>query len=257
MGRTVADTALVLSALAGPHPDDPLSHLAAAHDVADPSLEAADLQGVRIAWGGDLGLFTAERAVLDTCRTALETAADMGAEVGDMHPDLTNAMHVFRVLRGLSYRDLGAQLGADAVTRLKATVRENIAHGQTLTVTDVLAAERERAQLHRAMTGFFAAFDLLALPTAQVVPFPVETEYPEEIEGVAMADYLDWMTTCCVITPTGCPAISIPAGFSPDGLPIGLQLVGPIGSDRRLLELAAALETALPHYRDVPPLTYR
>ncbi len=257
MGRSVADTALVLSALAGPDARDPLSHLAAARDVADPNLEAADLQGVRIAWGGDLGLFTAERAVLDACRAALGTAAAMGAEVSDTHPDLTNAMHVFRVLRGLSYRDLGIQLGADAVTLLKATVRENIAHGQTLTVDDVLTAERERAQLHVAMSDFFANFDLLALPTAQVVPFPTELEYPHEIEGVVMNDYLEWMTTCCVITPTGCPAISIPAGFSPDGLPIGLQLVGPIGSDRRLLELAAAFETALPHYHDVPPLTYR
>ena len=77
-----------------------------------------------------------------------------------------------------------------------------------------------------------------------MAPFPASWEFPTAINGVEMQDYLEWMTTCCVITPTGCPAISIPAGFTSDGLPVGLQLVAPFGQDRRLLEVAAAIESA-------------
>jgi amidase len=104
------------------------------------------------------------------------------------------------------------------------------------------------------MTKFFDEYDVLALPAAQVAPFPVETEFPMEIDGVAMADYLEWMTTCCAITPTGCPALSLPAGFTSAGLPVGLQLVAQVGNDRALLEVASALEAVNPQYQHVPVL---
>src|SRR5262249_22578710 len=92
------------------------------------------------------------------------------------------------------------------------------------------------------MRRFFESHDVLVLPTSQVPPFPADQEYPTEINGRPMATYLDWMRSAYVITVTGCPAISVPAGETAGGLPVGVQLVAPFGSDRRLLELAAAVE---------------
>ncbi len=251
MGRSVADTALVLSALAGPHPHDPLS---LGDDPATFSAPLPQVTTARLAYAGDLGMFRCEPQVLERC---LETASRITQAGGSLHhaqPDLTEAMMIFRTLRGLSYRDLGTRLG-DRVLETKQTVQENVAFGRTLGADEVIAAEVARANLYRTMARFFDDYDVLALPAAQVAPFPAEWEYPTSIDGVDMVDYLDWMTTCCVITATGGPAISIPAGFTNEGLPVGLQLVARPGADRQLLEIAAALES---HDRaNLPPLTYR
>ncbi|MEM7286699.1 MAG: amidase [Actinomycetota bacterium] len=240
MGRTVGDTALLLSALAGHHPADPIS----LRD--DPTVFSRPLPATtdaRIAWAGDLDLFTCEPEVLELCEAAARRVADVGGSCSAARPDLTGSMTVFRTLRGMSYRDLGSRLPDEAFDHLKGTVQENITYGRGLDAEDVLAAEISRAELHRRMTSFWRDHDVLALPAAQVAPFPADQEFPTEIDGVAMRDYLDWMTTCCVITPTGCPTISIPAGFTNAGLPVGLQLVAPFGHERRLLEIAAAMES--------------
>jgi amidase len=92
------------------------------------------------------------------------------------------------------------------------------------------------------MRVFFQSHDVLVLPTSQVPPFPADQEFPPDINGRPMVTYLDWMRSAYVITVTGCPAISVPAGESADGLPVGVQLVAPYGADRRLLEVAAAFE---------------
>lgn len=251
MGRTVADCALVLSAMAGPDQRDPLSLVHPSESLADPLPSTA---AARLAWGGDLGLFTCEPEVLETCETAARRITSAGGTFHVAAPPMDTAMDVFRVLRGVAYRSLGSRLGDQAYPALKETVRINIDYGRTLDVDDVIRAETRRADLHRTMAAFFEDYDVLALPSAQVAPFRGDSEYPTEIAGVAMADYLDWMTTCCVITPTGCPAISIPAGFTADGLPVGLQLVAPIGAERKLLEVAAAIEAVEPLHRRVPDL---
>ena len=251
MARTVADVARLMSVMAGPDPRDPRS-------LSDPGVTFAhptpvESTSLRIAWGGDLGLFSVERQVIDVVEAAVEAVSGAGAAVEPAHPDLREAMFVFRTLRALMYRDLGEEIPADRHGEIKETVRENIAAGRALSVDDVLEAERARTRIHTRVLEFFDRFDVLALPTTQVVPFPVEVEYPTEIDGAPMADYLEWMSSCCVITATGCPAVSVPAGFSPDGLPVGLQLVAPPGSDLRLLEIAATVESITGYGRTAPP----
>jgi len=111
--------------------------------------------------------------------------------------------------------------------------------------TRLARAYTQRTMLSDRMREFFTDHDLLVLPTSQVPPFPADQEYPTEINGEQMETYLDWMRACYLITVTGCPAISVPLGRTPAGLPVGVQLVAPHGADRFLLETAAALEGAI------------
>jgi amidase len=251
MGRTVADTALCLSALAGPHVFDPLSLPEPGDEFGGPLPVTTS---ARLAWAGDLGLFTCEGDVLSICEEAARRIESVGGTFTRAQPDLQDAMSTFRVLRGVDLNRLGRTFSTESFSQLKDTMRENIEYGRSLSVDDILDADSRRADLHRTMASFFDAYDVLALPAAQVTPFPIEIEYPTEIEGVVMDDYLDWMSTACIITPTGCPAISVPAGFTDDGLPVGLQLVARVGCDRELLEIASAIESASPHRKAPQPV---
>jgi amidase len=249
MARTVADVSLAMSALAGPDERDPLA-LPEQGEVFAGRLPTETT--ARLAWVGDLGLFTCEPEVLAICERAARSIESVGGTLVAASPDLSNSMSIFRVLRGAGYRRLGATIPSDSMPLVKETVRENIAYGRSLSIGDLLEADKQRVDLHRTMTAFFDSVDVLALPTAQVAAFPVEVEYPMKIDGVSMGDYLDWMQTCCIITPTGCPAISIPAGFTSTGLPVGIQLVARVGHDRQLLEIASALEAANPLHHLTP-----
>ena len=117
---------------------------------------------------------------------------------------------------------------------------------------DVGRAERLRTLLYERVRLFFERYDALVLPVSQVPPFPIAEEYPTVIEGVAMESYIAWMRSCSRITVTGCPAISVPAGFTPEGHPTGLQIVGPPRADRLVLEVAYAFQEATGYWRRRP-----
>lgn len=241
MGRSVADVALMLSVMAGPDDRDPLS-------LSDPGSTFSrpgqpDLDQIRIAWAGDLGL-PVDSEVIARCRAEVAHVGHEGADVVEVAPDLSGAMDAFRTFRALHYRDFALQYSEAAWRRCKPALVGNIEAGLALTIEDLWRAEHTRTRLHSEMVRFFKNHDVIALPTTQVLPFPVETEWPTRINDVDMIDYIDWMSICCVITMTGCPAISIPAGTSASGLPIGLQLVGPPRGDRQLLAVAQSFEAA-------------
>lgn len=248
MGRTVADTALVLAALAGPDPLDAVSR------PIDPSLFLAPLEPAeapRVGWIGDVGgSFVCDDEPMALAR---HVAGVLGTAV-ELDLALAGAERIFRVIRGISYRGLAAAFTPEQIGQMKATVQENMAYGQSITADDIVEVDGLRSKLHRQLHDLFHQVDVLALPTTQVAAFPTDWEFPTVVGGQAMTDYLGWMMSCCVITATGCPAISIPAGFTSDGLPVGLQLVAPIGAERRLLEVAAAIEAAAPHHHLVPEI---
>jgi amidase len=126
--------------------------------------------------------------------------------------------------------------------------------GAKLTGSDLSHAEALHTQLYERVIGFFERYDVLLAPTTQVLPFPVDVEYPTEIGGVPQDNYLEWMRSCTIVSATGCPALSVPGGFTPDGLPVGLQIIGPPRADRRVLEVGAAFEQATGHGRRRPDL---
>jgi len=255
MARTAADVALLLSAMAGPDPRAPLSQRAAALDLAPP-LET-DLRGRRVAWSPALNGLPVDPAVMAVLEPAVAGLAALGLDVTADEPDLAGADTVFETWRAFGFAlSLGELYDSDG-DRMKATVRWNVERGRALTVADLTTATRLHAGLHERALAFFDRYDYLACPVTQVEPFPVEVEYPAEVAGVAMRGYLEWMRVCSRISVTGCPAISIPAGLTAGGLPVGLQLVARPFAERSLLELAHAVDAQAGYSRRVPPVADR
>jgi amidase len=242
MARNVGDLALLLSTIAGPDPRAPQA-LGDPGSSFAPPLRPAPLAGLRVAASVDLGgSLVVDHAVADVVRASAARLSDAGAAVGDAFPDLSLADDTFRTLRAWHFQAKLGPLLAEHPTSFKPSLEANIRAGEPLTGTDVARAYTQRTALSETMRLFFGDHDVLLLPTSQVPPFPVEQEFPETINGQEMPDYLAWMRSAYFITVTGCPAISVPAGTTPDGLPVGIQLVARHGADRRLLEVAAAVE---------------
>jgi amidase len=244
MARNVGDLALLLSVIAGPDPRTPLALGDPGTTFAPPL--AGSLAGVRVALSPDLGgAIEVDHEVAAVVESAGAAMAVAGARVASAQPDLTLAEETFRTLRAWHFQArFGAQL-AEHPEAFKPSLADNIRAGESLTGADVAHAYRNRTALAETMRTFFVEHDVLVLPTSQVPPFPADQEYPKDINGTPMQTYLDWMRSAYFITVTGCPAISVPAGTTRDGLPVGVQIVAPHGADRRLLEIAAAFE-ALP-----------
>lgn len=244
LGRTVSDVALGLAVLAGPDRRAPLSLPEPGASFTAPTLES--LRGLRVAWAPDLGgRVPVDPAVRDALAGVPELVASLGGELEEACPDLDEADEVFTVLRAWLF---AASLGpvVDAHPELvKATIHGNVAAGRRLTGADLALAEAAHTRLHLAIAEFFTRFDVLLAPTTQVVPFDVDTEYPTVVDGVTQPDYLGWMRSCTLVSATGLPALSLPAGRTPAGLPVGLQVVGPPRGDAAVLEVAHALEHGL------------
>ncbi|MET0191283.1 MAG: amidase [Pseudonocardia sediminis] len=251
LGRTVADVALLLSVLAGPDPRAPLS-LSEPGPAFAPPLDAA-VDGLRVAWAPDLGgRVPVDAPVARVVADAVTVLEGLGARVEPDCPDLDLADPVFTTLRAWQFLlGFGPLVDRDP-DRVKATIRANVDVGRALTVSDLgLAAQRQSA-LHEVVVEFFERYDVLVSPTVQVEPFDVELEYPTSVAGVRQPDYLGWMRSCTLISATGCPAVSVPAGFTAAGSPVGLQIVGAPRADRKVLEVAAAFEAATGHGRRRP-----
>jgi amidase len=178
----------------------------------------------------------------------------MGCVVEDVEPDLTAADEAFEVLRALGFvQAFGALLDTHG-DDLKDTVVWNTRVGLELTAEEIARALALQTETFHRMRALLEGYDALALPVSQVAPFPVEAEWVTEIAGTAMGSYLEWMRSCSRISVTAHPALSLPAGFTPAGLPIGLQLVGRHRGDLALLRLAAGIERATGLGRRTPEL---
>jgi amidase len=179
--------------------------------------------------------------MVDGARPVFEA---LGCRTEEAFPDLAGAREVFLTMRAHMYAaDLGDLLDEHR-REMKETVVWNVEQGLALGSTDIARAERLRTELVERVSAFFTRVDFLVMPVTQVVPFDLEIEYPTEVQGEAMATYLDWMQSCWCITVTGSPAISVPCGFTEQGLPTGLQIVGRRGDDLGVLRLAHAFERA-------------
>jgi len=247
MARTVPDLGLLLSIQSGGDRRVPSSL------PVDPAVFAApigtDISGVRIAWCGDFGgHIPFEPGVLELCEAATRVFADLGCIVEAAAPayPLERLWRDFVTLRSWHIASGDAALYRDEAKRalLKPELIWEIERGLALTGQDVAEASVGRSDWYRAVALFFSAFDFILLPSAQLFPFPVEWRWPREIAGTALETYHRWMENNILITMSGCPALNVPVGFDLRGLPMGMQIVAPIGGERRLLQLAEAYDQA-------------
>ena len=230
MARRVEDVALLWKAMAT--------------SARAPTQLDAEFAGTRVAWWVDFGGIPFERRIADVVNAQRRLFESMGCVVDDAEPDLSGADEIFRTLRAYAFvRNHGDVVGQhrDAV---KATILEEVARGERLTAADVAAAEQRQEALRQRVARFMERYAFFILPTTQVAPFDVNEAYVKTIDGIAMESYIDWMKSCYYISTLGAPAISVPCGFTPEGLPVGLQIVGRRGDDWSVLQLAHAYERA-------------
>jgi amidase len=211
----------------------------------DPSVfanvEGGESLGRKIAWSEDLGFLPVDGAVRASFAAARQGFLDIGCIVEEAAPDLRDAPAAFQTLRAHGFAAQFADYYDHERDKLKDTVQWNTEKGLTQTAREIGRAELDHTAIYRRMVAFFEEYDFLVLPTTQVLPFPKELDWVREIEGVTFENYLQWMEICTAISVTGCPSISVPCGFS-DGLPVGLQIVGPPGADLAVLKMAHAFE---------------
>ncbi len=242
MARTVADVALFLSAIAGAHPNDPL-----AIDEDPAQFRAAlgrSFKGVRLAWFKNLGGVPFEPEITRIVSASRRVFERLGCVVEEAEPDFTGVGDAFSILRHLSYHSSYAALAREHPDLVKATVKWEIAEAERNTSADVAHAAARQAKMYHDTAEFFHKYEYFVLPVTQVEPFDSSTEYPTSIAGVAMPTYIDWMRSCWYVTFMSSPAISVPAGFSASGLPVGLQIVGRHRGDWSVLQMAHAFEEA-------------
>lgn len=251
MARNVGDVALMLDAMAGTDVGDPLSLPAPAKSYS--AHVAAPTMPKRIAFSADLGgAAPVAREVKEICTAAARKFEGLGASVEEASPDLRDAGFIFQTLRAAKFVVAHAEKLVKHRDKLKPDVIWNIEKGMKLTADEIGKATRARSALFDRVAAFFRTYDLLVCPAAPVPPFPVEQRYIAEIEGRKFENYMDWLFVTFAITVTGCPAISVPCGFTKNGLPIGLQIVGRPRGDATLLEASALFEAAAGLANQVP-----
>ena len=245
MARNVEDIARLLQVMAGPNPEVPFGREAQPYG----DLLACDLRGKRIGWLGDWGgAYPLEPGISDLCEAALQVFAGHGASVEAVPPPFpaTDLWLAWTTLRAMLNAGAKGDLYANPATRaqLKAETQWEVEQGLKLSAAAVHAASVIRSRWYAVAAQLFQTYDALVLPSAQVWPFPADWRWPQRINGRAMDTYHRWMEVVIPVSLAGLPALALPAGFGPQGLPMGMQIFGPTGSDARILAMGQAYHAA-------------
>lgn len=253
MGRTAQDTALLLSVIAG---EDVRQATSLPGDGSEFAVDLTrDMKELRVGWSDDLNGLEIEQVITDVLNANARPAfAEIGATIKDVRPDMTDADFVFRTERGWYYAASYAHLLADHRDQLNDSVVANVEAGLKVTGDDLARAANARTALYYRMVELFKDIDVLVAPVTSVPPFPADEPWVKYINGKEQPDYLAWMSVVCQITATGFVAASVPMGFTPDGLPVGLQIIVPSRQELLALQIGHALEQVRPYWRQAPPV---
>ena len=244
MGRTVADVALMLEAISGPSAEFPLAHFRAGCDYTG-AVERGPAEGARVAYVADLAGLGTDPALERVCREAAESLSDSGVHVEELDLDLSSGFETFLTLRG-RWMVEHHRSRLERLHELGPNLAGNIRAGLALVPAEIEAAERTRDDLRRKVRSVLARYDHVLTPCVPVPPFPVEQDYPETIGGRKMDTYIEWISPTFVLTLTGLPVVCVPAGLDPNGLPVGIQIVGPDQGEESALALAGRIEELRP-----------
>ncbi len=242
LGRSVADLALGLSALAGPDSRAPLS-------IDEPGAVFTrpldrDFKGVRVAWFKDLGGVPFDPRVREIVDGHRKTFESLGCIVEQAEPDFSPAEVSFRILRAWASANGHGALYKQHPEAFKDTLAGEIEEGLRLTVADITRAEIAHGHIWREFQAFLQKYEYFVLPVTQLPAFDITLDWPREIAGVKFGNYIDWMKSCWYISATGNPAAAVPGGFTKEGLPAGVQIVGRNKADFGVLQMAHAFEQA-------------
>ncbi|MDG2340631.1 MAG: amidase family protein [Paracoccaceae bacterium] len=240
MARNVSDLALMLDAGVGQQIDDPLSF-----DHSGPSfVEALQETGMpkRVAFSPDLSIVSMEKEIANVCGCAATVFADLGADVTDDIPDFTGVLEAFQTLRAVLFATMMEPVLAQHRDQIAPEIIGNIERGLNIRPSQIFEAERVRIELYKKVIAFFETHDFLICPAASIAPFPVEQRYVTEIDGKPCETYIDWFSITFALTMTACPTISVPCGFTAEGLPVGVQIMGKPRGEAALLRAAKRFE---------------
>ena len=244
MGRTAEDVALALQAIAGPSDLSPLAQPVEGRDFVS-AVRNADPGGLRLAYCPDIAGIGIDADVERVCREAVLALEAAGAEVEVIELDLAYARKAFLALRGLWFVSM-LHPHLDKLDRFGANVANNLRAGLGTTVEELGAAEQARRRIREDFRALFRRFDHLLTPTMAVPPFPVVENFPRTVGGREMETYVDWIAPTYVLSMTGLPVASVPAGLDRDGLPVGLQVVGKPRGEEGALALAGVVQRLRP-----------
>lgn len=253
MARSIEDICMLLAHQAADDPRDPLATAVDPRDVATPI--PVDLGNLSVAWTTDYGFAPIDAAYAATTRRKVQALKGFFQEFAEATPDLGDAERTFGTLRALSFVAKHAETYARDPNLLGPNVRANYEQGAAMSLADVAMADVEHTALYRRTEAFFGDFDLLIGPVTPISPFPWEQWYLEEMNGEKLNAYYSWLAPTFGITLTTCPAASIPLGVDENGMPFGLQVVGPAKDDGFVLGAAHAIQQAIARNPDLvqPP----
>ena len=240
MARNVGDVGLLLDNMAGEDMADPIS--LPVPDVPYQASAESPRPPKRIAFTRDFGFLPVAAEIKEIVAGAASRLEELGAEVVETHPDLKDGPEIFQTVRAAAYAAGMAELIEQHRDLIKPEIIWNAEKGLALSPEEIARATVARGALYQRTVSFFDDFDLLVAPMTQVSPFDVDIRYVTEIEGTGLETYIDWIALPSIVTLTACPALSLPCGFTGDGLPVGLQLIASPRRDADLLSMAAAVE---------------
>ena len=250
MARNVTDVAMMLDAMSGEHPRDPISLASPLESFSD-AVKAQRLPK-RVAFSRDLGCTPVDPEVAKICEQAALRFESLGVKVEEAHPDFHDVQDIFQALRAESFYMSKRNLLEEHRDKLKPEVVWNIEKALDYSIEDFTRVQLARGAYIQRAVDFFETYDLLLSPATCVAPYPVEQRYVAECDGHTFDNYVEWLTIAYAITLTGFPALSMPAGFTSEGLPVGLQVVAGPRGEGALLSASALLETVLGHATAVP-----
>ena len=245
LARSAEDAALMLDGMTGLDPLWPISAAPPWSSALDIVRCTEDAKGLRIAYAPDIAGFGVDREIEEISRAAAQRLEGDGAVVDVVDFSAADGFDAYKVLRGEWM--VGQQLQRiDMLEKFGPNLAGNIRDGLKLSVSDTAAAENQREKVWQRFCELFGKYDFLITPAAPVPPYPVDQNYPDEVGGHKLDNYIDWIAPAFLVTLVGFPAASVPGGKTTSGLPVGLQIVGPRFSEPKILGVAKLVQRTSP-----------